>query len=76
MKKCGHIFLLLLLRQRRLHGISARSSEILLRLFGMLFFVASGAELKLSVIHTIGVVGIVYVVLRVAGKIFGGQPGQ
>ncbi len=37
----------------------------------MLFFVASGAELKLSVIPTIGVVGIVYVVLRVAGKIFG-----
>lgn len=37
----------------------------------MLFFVASGAELKLSVIPTIGVVGIVYVLLRVAGKMFG-----
>ena len=37
----------------------------------MLFFVASGAELKLSVIPTIGVVGVIYVVLRVAGKMFG-----
>lgn len=34
----------------------------------LMFFVLSGADLKLSVLPTIGVVGVVYVVLRVAGK--------
>lgn len=37
----------------------------------LLFFVASGAQLQLSVLPTIGVVGVIYVVLRVAGKMFG-----
>lgn len=41
----------------------------------MIFFVLSGAELKLSVIPTIGLVGIVYVVLRVAGKMLGAWAG-
>ncbi len=37
----------------------------------MLFFVLSGAELQLAVVPTVGVVGIVYVVMRVVGKICG-----
>ena len=41
----------------------------------MLFFVLSGAELNLSVIPTIGVVGVTYVVLRVIGKMLGATVG-
>lgn len=41
----------------------------------MLFFVTSGAELKLSVLPAIGVSGIIYVVLRVIGKMFGAYFG-
>lgn len=41
----------------------------------MLFFVASGAELQLSVLPKIGVAGLIYVILRVAGKIFGASFG-
>ncbi len=41
----------------------------------LLFFVASGAELKLSVIPSIGVVGIIYIILRVLGKMAGAYTG-
>jgi Kef-type K+ transport system membrane component KefB len=41
----------------------------------MLFFVASGAELKLSVLPAVGVVGIIYIVVRVLGKMFGASLG-
>lgn len=41
----------------------------------ILFFVVSGAELKLSVIPAIGVVGIVYILFRVAGKMTGAFVG-
>lgn len=41
----------------------------------MLFFVASGAELKLSVLPAVGVVGIIYIVFRVIGKMFGSYLG-
>ena len=37
----------------------------------MLFFVASGAELQLSVLPSIGLAGIIYVIFRVAGKMAG-----
>ena len=37
----------------------------------MLFFVLSGAELNLSVVPTVGIVGIIYIVFRVVGKICG-----
>ncbi len=37
----------------------------------MLFFVTSGAELKLSALPSIGVIGIIYIIFRVLGKIFG-----
>ena len=37
----------------------------------MLFFATSGADLKLSVLPTIGVVGVIYIVLRMVGKYFG-----
>ncbi len=37
----------------------------------MLFFVLSGAELQLSVIPAVGIVGIIYVVFRVIGKMCG-----
>lgn len=41
----------------------------------LLFFVASGAELKLSVLPVIGVAGVLYVVLRVIGKVAGASLG-
>lgn len=37
----------------------------------MLFFVASGAALDLSVLPMIGIVGVIYVILRVVGKVLG-----
>ena len=40
-----------------------------------MFFVLSGAELNLSVIPKIGVIGIVYVLVRVVGKILGAFTG-
>ncbi len=41
----------------------------------MMFFVLSGAGLNLSILPTIGLVGVIYVVLRVAGKMFGAWLG-
>ncbi|MGL4345006.1 MAG: cation:proton antiporter [Cellulosilyticaceae bacterium] len=41
----------------------------------MLFFVVSGAELDLAVLPTIGVVGIVYILVRVVGKMTGAYVG-
>lgn len=41
----------------------------------ILFFVLSGAELNLSVVPTVGIVGVIYVLLRVVGKIFGASFG-
>ena len=41
----------------------------------MLFFIVSGAELNISVLSTIGLVGSVYVVFRVIGKITGAYIG-
>ena len=41
----------------------------------MMFFVVSGAELDITVIPTIGLVGVVYVVCRVAGKMLGSSLG-
>ncbi len=40
-----------------------------------LFFVLSGADLKISVLPTVGLIGIVYIVLRVAGKWVGAYAG-
>ena len=42
----------------------------------IMFFVLSGAELKLSVLSTVGIIGIVYVLFRVVGKIFGAWFGS
>jgi len=41
----------------------------------IMFFVLSGAELKLSVLTAVGLIGIIYVLFRVAGKIFGAYLG-
>lgn len=41
----------------------------------MMFFVLSGADLDLSVLPSIGLVGVIYVVLRVAGKWLGAALG-
>lgn len=41
----------------------------------MLFFVASGADLKLSVLPAVGLVGVIYIVFRVVGKMFGASLG-
>lgn len=37
----------------------------------IMFFVLNGADLNLSVLSQIGIIGVIYVFLRVAGKIFG-----
>ena len=42
----------------------------------LLFFVASGAELDVSVLPTVGVVGVVYIVFRVIGKYIGAYTGS
>ena len=41
----------------------------------MIFFVASGAELQLSVLPAVGLIGGIYILLRVLGKIFGASLG-
>ncbi len=41
----------------------------------LMFFVVSGAELNVSIIPTIGIVGITYVLVRVIGKMFGAYAG-
>ena len=41
----------------------------------LLFFVASGADLKISVLPSVGIAGILYVIVRVAGKMFGATLG-
>ena len=41
----------------------------------MLFFVASGADLKLSVLPAVGLVCVIYIVVRVVGKMFGASLG-
>ena len=40
-----------------------------------MFFVVSGAELNLSILPKIGVIGVAYVLARVAGKIGGASLG-
>jgi len=41
----------------------------------MLFFFLSGAELDMRVIPTVGVIGILYIVFRVLGKVVGASLG-
>ena len=41
----------------------------------MAFFVISGADLKLSILPSIGLVGIIYVVIRSVGKVLGASIG-
>lgn len=41
----------------------------------LLFFVISGAELDFAVLPTVGVLGVLYIVLRSAGKYFGARIG-
>ena len=41
----------------------------------MMFFVVSGAELNLSVLPTVGLAGVVYIVMRVVGKWLGASLG-
>lgn len=41
----------------------------------MLFFVLSGADLKLSILPSIGLVGVIYIVVRSIGKIIGATVG-
>lgn len=42
----------------------------------LMFFVVSGADLNLSVIPTIGLIGVLYIVFRVLGKILGSWFGS
>lgn len=40
-----------------------------------MFFVVSGAEIDLSVVVTVGLIGIIYILFRVFGKVFGSYLG-
>jgi Kef-type K+ transport system membrane component KefB len=41
----------------------------------IMFFVMSGAELNLSVLVSVGIIGLIYIITRVGGKIFGSWLG-
>lgn len=41
----------------------------------MLFFFLSGAELNIAILPTVGVIGVIYIVFRVIGKVFGAYVG-
>lgn len=41
----------------------------------IMFFVLSGAELNLSLLMVVGIIGVIYILSRVAGKIFGSWLG-
>jgi Kef-type K+ transport system membrane component KefB len=53
----------------------AKLSELITPPIFLLFFTVSGAELNISLIPSIGVVGILYVVFRVVGKLSGAYLG-
>lgn len=42
----------------------------------LLFFVISGAELDLTIVPTVGLLGVLYLILRSAGKYFGARIGS
>ena len=42
----------------------------------MLFFLLSGADLNISILASVGVIGIVYIVFRVVGKLMGAYVGS
>jgi len=56
-------------------GEIAKLSDFITPPIFLLFFAVSGAELDLSIIPTIGIIGIIYVVFRVIGKIGGAYIG-
>lgn len=41
----------------------------------MLFFFLSGAELNISVLQSVGMIGLIYIIFRVFGKVFGAYLG-
>lgn len=41
----------------------------------MLFFVLSGAELDITILPKVGIIGVIYIVFRVVGKVFGAYVG-
>ena len=53
----------------------ARLSDLVTPPIFLLFFVVSGAQLDITIIPSIGVVGILYVVFRVVGKLLGASLG-
>ena len=53
-------------------GLLASTDEWTPALF-MLFFVISGAELDLAALPTVGVLGLIYIVVRALGKYFGAR---
>lgn len=55
-------------------GLLASTDEWTPALF-MLFFVLSGAELDLTIVPTVGLLGVLYILVRAAGKYFGAWLG-
>lgn len=55
-------------------AMSVMSDKITPPLY-MMFFVISGAELNLSILPSIGLIGLVYILLRIAGKMLGSYLG-
>lgn len=79
---CGFSSLLLCMAMGAALANFSKDVEHLMRLSDqitppifMLFFVASGAELQLSVLPSIGLAGILYLLLRVVGKLAGAGLG-
>ena len=75
---CDYYDLSTLLACMMLGAIFANASSVANKIFEpvdkltppiyMVFFILSGASLKLSVIPTVGLIGIIYIVVRVCGK--------
>lgn len=57
------------------HNYPFHAIENIEPLFMLVFFTLAGASLKLSAINTIGIIGIAYIVSRIAGKYFGARIG-
>ncbi len=79
---CGFSSLLLCMAMGAALANFSRDTAHLMRLSDnitppifMLFFVASGAELQLSVLPSIGLAGVLYLLLRVVGKLGGSWLG-
>ena len=57
------------------HDYPFHTIEGIESLFMLVFFILAGASLELSALNTIGIIGLVYIVSRIAGKYLGAKLG-